>query len=253
MKIDGTVGVLGRRAVGFGFAAMSLLILSLSSNAAGTDESNSRTHELGEPTINSGDRTAPDWRALLQNADKLRGAEISAKGVNGGPPCKSCHGPASSRKAGLPRLAGLNASYVARELFAFANGLRRHEEMRAAAMFLKPQDMADLGAYYSTLRPAANGTTSTIMGNGALIHIHGAHGVTPCSQCHGVDATGADDEAPPLAGQEPSYVVEQLRAFADGTRKSRSAMNEVAARLSEDERLALAEFYAGLPPRGAAP
>lgn len=253
MKIDGTIGVFGSRAVGFGFAVTSLLILILSSNAARTDESNPRTHEFGEPTVNSGDQTAPDWRALLQSADKQRGAEISAKGANGGPPCKSCHGPASSRKAGLPRLAGLNASYVARELLAFANGLRRHEEMRAATMFLKPQDMADLGNYYSTLRPAASGTTSTIMGNGALIHIHGAHGVTPCGQCHGVDATGADDDAPPLAGQEPSYVVEQLRAFADGTRKSRNAMNQIAARLSEDERIALAEFYASLPPRGAAP
>lgn len=224
----------------------SLLILGLSSNAARTDEGDPKTHEPVGPTT-------PDWRALLQYADKRHGAEISAKGANGGPPCKSCHGPASSRKAGLPRLAGLNASYAARELFAFANGLRRHEEMRAAAMFLKPQDMADLGAYYSTLRPAASGATSAPIGNGALIHIHGSSGATPCSQCHGVDATGSDDEAPPLAGQEPSYVVEQLRAFADGTRKSRSAMNEIAARLSEDERLALAEFYASLPPRGTAP
>lgn len=229
------------RRIAFGAAFILFLASNLWCAAA-------RSAESGKEAL------LPDWSAALARADKRRGAEISANGANGGPPCRSCHGPAAARRPGLPRLAGLNAPYVARELFAFANGLRSDDEMRAATASLTPQDMADLGAYYESLRPAATATaTASGSGDGARIHNEGVRSVMPCVQCHGADATGVTDDAPPLAGQEPGYVVKQLRAFADGARQSRSAMNDIAAKLSDEERAALAQFYASLPPRGAAP
>lgn len=231
--------VLARRRTAFGAA----LVLSLASSPW---LSAAQTVESGK------DAASPDWRAALASADKRRGAEISANGAHGGPACRNCHGPAAARRPGLPRLAGLNAPYVARELFAFANGLRLDDEMRAATASLTPQDMADLGVYYESLRPAAT-ATALEPGEGARIHKEGVRSVMPCAQCHGADATGVTGDAPPLAGQEPAYVVKQLRAFAEGARKSRSAMNDIAAKLIDEERAALAKFYTSLPPRGAAP
>lgn len=237
-KMTGSDRMADRR-IAFGAAFLLFLASSLWCAAARSAESGMEAR-------------APDWSAALASADKRRGAEISANGANGGPPCRSCHGPAASRRPGLPRLAGLNAPYVARELFAFANRLRPDDEMRAATASLTPQDMADLGAYYESLRPAAT-ATAPASGEGPRIHNDGVRGVMPCGQCHGADATGVTDDAPSLAGQEPAYVVKQLGAFAEGARKSRSAMNDIAAKLTDAERVALAQFYASLPPRGAAP
>jgi cytochrome c553 len=70
---------------------------------------------------------------------------------------------------------------------------------------------------------------------------------TICSACHGPQGISASDDYPDLAGQMPMYIVSSLRSYKNGTRQA-PLMNDVAAKLSEQDIAALAVYYAGLKP-----
>jgi cytochrome c553 len=67
-----------------------------------------------------------------------------------------------------------------------------------------------------------------------------------CSACHGAQGEGQPGAAyPRLAGLDSAYLIDQLNAFADGSRNNES-MSPIAKALTSDERQAVAKFYAGL-------
>jgi cytochrome c553 len=79
-----------------------------------------------------------------------------------------------------------------------------------------------------------------------------------CTDCHGPAGQGYRGfyVMPRLAGQTPEYFENQLRAFLDGRRERRSAMNMAKVHgLKPSMRSALAEHFADLspPPFGRAP
>ena len=63
-----------------------------------------------------------------------------------------------------------------------------------------------------------------------------------CFLCHGAQGESTSEVFPRLAGQHAEYVAKQLDAFKTGKRKS-SAMNEMVAKLTPDEMLALGKYY----------
>ncbi len=71
--------------------------------------------------------------------------------------CIGCHG-IEGYKASfpelyhVPKIAGQNAEYIVTALQDYASGARSFPSMEAVAQSLSPQDMADLAAYYSTLK-----------------------------------------------------------------------------------------------------
>jgi cytochrome c553 len=71
-----------------------------------------------------------------------------------------------------------------------------------------------------------------------------------CNYCHGAQGQGyrAYFTMPRLAGQQPEYMVNQLRAFAEGHRKNRF-MSKVSASLSPSMRESLAHQYAAMSPK----
>jgi cytochrome c553 len=75
-----------------------------------------------------------------------------------------------------------------------------------------------------------------------------------CSACHGAQGEGQPGAAyPRLAGLDSAYLIDQLNAFADGSRNNES-MSPIAKALTSDERQAVAKFYAGLvTPKGDEP
>lgn len=80
-----------------------------------------------------------------------------------------------------------------------------------------------------------------------------AHGVPPCSSCHGAAGQGnAAAGFPRLAGLPAAYADQQLKALADGHRDS-AVMAPVAKTLSPGQRKALAVYFAGLSAPGATP
>lgn len=67
-----------------------------------------------------------------------------------------------------------------------------------------------------------------------------------CANCHGEDGISKMPEVPNLAGQNPAYLLEQIRKFGTGERKDQFMQGLIKV-LKEDERLQAASYYASMP------
>lgn len=66
-----------------------------------------------------------------------------------------------------------------------------------------------------------------------------------CAGCHGAQGISAVPTYPNLAGQKEAYMVKQMKAFKDGSRKD-PTMNAMAKPLSDADMANIAAYYAGL-------
>jgi cytochrome c553 len=67
--------------------------------------------------------------------------------------CQTCHGfDGMAKLPDAPNLAGQNPVYLVKALNDYKSGARKHAVMSVAASTLSPEDMADLAAYYSSIR-----------------------------------------------------------------------------------------------------
>lgn len=65
-----------------------------------------------------------------------------------------------------------------------------------------------------------------------------------CANCHGDGGNSSKSDVPNLAGQNPAYLLEQLRKFADGQRKN-AFMEGMIKTLKADEKIGIVLFYSG--------
>lgn len=72
--------------------------------------------------------------------------------------------------------------------------------------------------------------------------------IAMCSACHGANGVGIGPTFPNLAGQKADYMVLQLKAFKDGSRKGGNAAQMVGmvAALSEQDMADISAYYASL-------
>ncbi|MBU6478803.1 MAG: cytochrome c4 [Xanthomonadaceae bacterium] len=178
--------------------------------------------------------------------------------------CAACHGANGIAAAPtFPNLAGQSETYLYVQLRAFKDGARVNAVMQPLAKMLTDQDMRDLSAHFASLPgKSASGETQTSSRGYTLFHDGDpAQGVPPCQGCHGVDGRGPRPDPtstapqpawstfPVLAGQNSSYVAEQLKAFRDNKRIGTSngrIMRGVARNLSEEDMRALASYLSNL-------
>jgi cytochrome c553 len=67
--------------------------------------------------------------------------------------CAVCHGLNGIAKVpDAPNLAGESAVYTTKQLKAFKDGKRQHEQMSLIAASLSDEDMANLAAWYASLK-----------------------------------------------------------------------------------------------------
>ena len=68
--------------------------------------------------------------------------------------CAACHGSDGNSPAGpdFPRLAGQPSDYLLKALRDYKSGERKNPIMGGQVVNLSSQDMADLAAYYSSLK-----------------------------------------------------------------------------------------------------
>jgi cytochrome c553 len=66
-----------------------------------------------------------------------------------------------------------------------------------------------------------------------------------CNACHGANGISAVPTYPNLAGQKEAYLLKQMKAFKDGSRKD-PTMNAMAAPLSDEDMANIAAHYAGM-------
>lgn len=189
---------------------------------------------------------SPDAAAIAQHGNG-----------HGAPPCMSCHGAdgGGQAAAGFPRLAGLDAAYLQRQLDDFANGSRHNAVMQPIAAALGEDERKALAGYYSKLPiPAAVPATASATPASALGKELATRGrwdqqVPGCVACHGPHGEGVGAHFPPLAGQSATYLGNQLRAWKDGSRKNDplGLMQHVASALNEDDIKAVSAWFAALP------
>lgn len=67
-----------------------------------------------------------------------------------------------------------------------------------------------------------------------------------CANCHGEDGISKTPDVPNLAGQNPAYLLEQIRKFANGERKD-PFMQGLIKVLKDEERVQAAQYYASIP------
>ena len=187
-------------------------------------------------------------------------AAAIASGGNGkgAVPCMACHGVdgAGQVAAGYPRLAGLNATYLQKQLDDFASGARSNPVMQPTASALSEDERHAMTEYYSKMPlPAALATPTMAMpaadNIGAVLATRGdwSRGVPGCVQCHGPAGSGVGANFPPLAGQPASYIEAQLKAWQNGTRHNDplQLMQHLSSALSAQDIQAVATWFAAQP------
>jgi cytochrome c553 len=66
-----------------------------------------------------------------------------------------------------------------------------------------------------------------------------------CAACHGPEGISSTDIWPNLKGQKYGYLVKQIKAFRDGSRKDPS-MQPMVANLSDDDIKNIAAYYSSM-------
>ena len=177
--------------------------------------------------------------------------------------CHTCHGmDGMGNGADVPRIAGLDAGYITRQLGFYADGQRSHAQMSWLAGRLDPQERAAVGAYYAA-KPAPTVLDAPYSGRRcpspaiAALYQNGApeRGLRSCASCHGKDGAGVGAGNPPLAGQPAPYLARQLRDWREGKRYGDplGLMHAAANRLRESEISPLADYIAHGPAQSGRP
>ena len=171
--------------------------------------------------------------------------------------CAECHGgDGNSTAPANPKIAGQFPEYLGKQLADFkAQGgkkpARENAIMGGMVANLTEADMKTLAAYYAgqKLKPAA-ASNKDLAALGQKLWRGGnqATGVPACAGCHGPAGDGIPGQYPRLAGQYPEYLAAQLKSFREGARANdpNGMMRGVAARMSEREIQAVAQYAAGL-------
>ncbi|MGK5025034.1 c-type cytochrome [Janthinobacterium sp. RB2R34] len=188
-------------------------------------------------------------------ADASKGATLYADGdaARGLPACVSCHGAAgNSTIAANPRLAGQHENYLYKQLVDFTTPQRNNAVMSTYAKMLSDADKKNVAAYLGVqvAKPGAAKNKDTIE-LGKKIYRGGiaAKQVAACASCHGAAGNGIPVQYPRIAGQHQDYTIAQLTQFRStkaDARKNSEQMHTIAARLSDDEIAAVADYIAGL-------
>ena len=170
--------------------------------------------------------------------------------------CVACHGEdGNSVVPAYPSIAGQNARYLFRQMRLMRDGERPAGLMAGQLDNHTDAELADLAAYYEAQAPTVGqADPEQALRLGEAIYRGGLldKRVSACTACHAPDGSGnALAGFPRLAGQQPEYMVEQLKAYREGMRKTdtdvyEGMMRQNAANLTDGEIAAIAHYLVGL-------
>ena len=172
--------------------------------------------------------------------------------------CAACHGAdGNSASPANPNLAGQQAAYITLQLEHFKSGVRNNPVMQGMAATLSPEDMRALGVYFSQQKAKPMGAKdreAALAGQKLYRGGNTATGVPACAACHSPEGVGIGSRYPRLSGQYADYTLAQLKAFKAGERGMDNGgkdvnghvMAQVAARMSDKEMQAAAQYTSGL-------
>ena len=171
--------------------------------------------------------------------------------------CVACHGAdGNSAASANPHLAGQDEEYIYKQLknFKAVDGkpaARNNAIMGGMAAPLSDEDMKNVAAWFASQKPKpATATDESKIALGQKIWRQGdfKKGVPACAGCHGPTGAGLPAQYPRLAGQFAEYTEVQLKSFRLDERANdpEKMMRTIAAKLSDAEIKAVAEYAAGL-------
>ena len=186
-----------------------------------------------------------DGRAQMKPApkvDPVRGQQIASQ------ICAACHGvDGNSTAPANPRLAQQHSEYLYKQLLDYTvrqgqqRPARENAIMNGLASQLSDDDKRNVSAWF------ASQTAQRIWRAGLP-----EKSLPACAGCHNPAGLGIPIQYPRLAAQHADYVDATLKDFRQGTRRNNPAMQEIAAKLSDAEIRAVADFVQGLRLRDAA-
>ena len=171
--------------------------------------------------------------------------------------CAACHGrDGNSPTPDNPKLAGQIPEYISKQLSNFKSSAGSRPErvnpiMGGMVANLSDESIRDVAAYYAgqkTQPGAAKNKDTLALGRRVWRGGDASKGLPACAACHGATGAGLPAQYPRLAGQYAEYSEAQLKAFRSGDRRNDAnrVMQTIAARMSDQEILAVADYIAGL-------
>lgn len=195
--------------------------------------------------------SAPVW------ADDISG--LIHEGTDDVLACASCHGENGEGSADMlaPRIAGLDAEYIATALRGFADGSRPGDTMAGVAPALSSAQITGLAAHFAAApvtrtewpQPEEGAAPDLALGERIFRNGDWSHGVPGCVSCHGQNGEGVGAAFPRIANQLPEYMASRFAQLAEGGASANGAlMAAVARNLPEAEQAAVIAYVATLDP-----
>ncbi|NOT15790.1 MAG: cytochrome c4 [Methylotenera sp.] len=164
--------------------------------------------------------------------------------------CAACHAPDGNSVITVnPKLAGQHPEYLQKQLTEFKSGKRANAVMSGMAAGLSDDEIKDLATYFSAKKltlgqAASNGKGS--LGEKVYRAGNAASAVPACAACHGPSGAGLPKQFPRLSGQHADYTLAQLKALRSGERANAPMMITIAAKMTDAEMAAVADYIQGL-------
>ncbi|MES2819239.1 MAG: c-type cytochrome [Pseudomonadota bacterium] len=176
--------------------------------------------------------------------------------------CGACHGAdGNSLAPNFPKLAGQGERYLLKQLKDIQTGTaagaapgvgRKVVEMTGLLDGKSEQDLADMAAYYASLKMSVGAANPDLVERGEALFRGGKleQGMPACTGCHAPDGVGNDQAGfPHLGGQHAGYVAKQLTDFREGNRTNDGdsmIMRSIAEKLSNKDIEAVSSYIQGL-------
>ena len=188
---------------------------------------------------------SPEIMAILASGNTRQGAELAAQ------VCAACHGDKGLTQSDIPALAGQTSYAIYKQLADYRTGARVNDQMTPVARQLSPNDLAATAAYFAEASKeyAAIGARD-LVGETEIERLakegDTRRRIPACLSCH-LNGVGGPIETPVIIGQDQDYLLTQLNAYAEGTRKNDvyGRMRDISVKLTPQERQQLARYFQG--------
>ncbi len=202
---------------------------------------------MAENLSEAGERTVAAYYASLPPIAPAAGAHTEIfspydHGKDLAQACTQCHGEnGNSVIPGMPSLSGQQPGYFVAAIQEYLTGARETPPMHSLIQHFKALDFESLALYFASQTPAQR--PAPPRGDPAAGQVL----TTLCAGCHGSRGVSTDSATPSLAGQDPEYLVDSLKAYVAG-RKHATMQRAVAAVIKSDsDARNIAAFYAMQP------
>jgi len=170
---------------------------------------------------------APIAKQTSGDASYMQGATVATM-------CEECHGEKGvSTTAGIPSLAGQQPAYLIVSTQEYKNEKRGHKDKAEMLKELGQVDIEKMAMYFAAQSPPAR--EAAPFGD----PVAGKAASAGCGKCHGARGISRDPLTPSLAGQEPVYLVNAIKAYRDHERIDEAQMPTRTDEQIED----LAAYY----------